>query len=52
MKSLEGVLNSSMDVGTKQAAKDALVENANLTDDEKKKLSEVQINNPYTAPAA
>lgn len=52
MKALQGVLSSSMDVGTKRAAKDALVENANLSDDEKKKLSEVQINNPYTAPAA
>lgn len=52
MESLKGVLASSMDTGTKQAAKDALVENANLTDDEKKKLSEVQVNNPYNAPVA
>ena len=52
MKSLEGVLASSMDVGTKNAAKQALVDNAALTDDEKKKLSEVQVNNPYGAPVA
>lgn len=52
MKSLEGVLASSMDVGTKNAAKQALLDNAGLDDEEKKKLSEVQINNPYTAPVA
>lgn len=52
MKSLEGVLASSMDVGTKNAAKQALIDNAALDDEEKKKLSEVQINNPYGAPVA
>lgn len=52
MKSLDGVMASSMDVGTKNAAKQALLDNANLTDDEKKKLSEVQANNPYTAPVS
>lgn len=52
MKSLEGVLASSMDTGTKSAAKTALLENGNLTDEEKKRLSEVQVNNPYGAPVA
>ena len=52
MKSLEGVLASSMDVGTKNAAKQALIDNAGLDDEEKKKLSEIQVNNPYGAPVA
>ena len=51
MASLQGVLNSSMDTGTKDAAKTALIDNANLTDDEKRRLSEVQANNAYTRPA-
>lgn len=52
MKSLEGVMASSMDTGVKNAAKTALIENGDLTDDEKRKLSEVQVNNPYGAPVS
>ena len=51
-KTLTGVLASAMDVGTKSAAKEALMEYSNLTDDEKRELSELEVNNPYGAPVA
>lgn len=51
-KAYEGVLSSAMDIGTKNAVKEALSEYGNLSDDEKRRLSEIKVNNPYNTPVA
>ena len=42
---LDGIIDSSLSTGTKESAREALSQG--LTEDEKKKLSEIQINKPY-----
>lgn len=42
---LDGIIDSSISTGTKESAREALSQG--LTEDEKKKLSEIQINKPY-----
>lgn len=42
---LDGIIGSSLSTGTKESAREALSQG--LTEDEKKKLSEIQINKPY-----
>ena len=49
-ESLMGIANSSIPTGTKEAAREALAEG--LSDEEKKILSEIQINNPYGGAVA
>lgn len=42
---LDAIIDSSLSTGTKESAREALAQG--LTEDEKKKLSEIQINKPY-----